>query len=103
MQCSAAEPGPAILTAFMPNGSIENIRQKCQTVSPARKMIWLSRIAPGMCLLHFNLNVVHSDLKPANVLLWKDLEPLVADLGPAKIIQSNSGSLRQTAVAGSPV
>jgi serine/threonine-protein kinase len=98
---SSEETRPAIVTDFMPNGSIEDILQRRRPIAPTRKAIYLYGIAEGMRYLADELGIVHRDLKPANVMLNADDEPVVGDFGLAKAIDNEAQ--RQTVQAGSPV
>jgi serine/threonine protein kinase len=102
LKCSGADDYPAILTEFLPNGSLQDVLdRKRPPLSVTQKMIVLYGIAEGMRYLHEELGIVHRDLKPANVMMNKDNEPVVGDFGLSKLI--NTPKMRQTAVAGSPV
>jgi serine/threonine protein kinase len=102
LSCSDADDYPAILTEFLPNGSLQDVLdRKRPRLNPTQKMIVLYGIAEGMRYLHEELGIVHRDLKPANVMMNKDNEPVVGDFGLSKLIKAPK--MRQTAVAGSPV
>jgi serine/threonine protein kinase len=98
---SAENPFPAILTPYLPSGSLEDVIAKKRRLSAIQKMIVLFGISAAMDWLHEEARIVHRDLKPANVLLNSRLEPVVADFGLAKHVTADQ--MRQTAMAGSPV
>ena len=50
-------------------------------------------LAIGMSEIH-KVNVVHFDLKPANILLDADLSPVISDFGMAKVINNGRHSVR---------
>jgi serine/threonine protein kinase len=95
---------PAILTEFLPNGSVQDVLdRKNRQFSPTQKMIVLYGIAEALRYLHDDLHVVHRDVKPANVMLTHDNEPVVGDFGLAKGVPDSAARMRQTWIAGSPI
>jgi serine/threonine protein kinase len=84
---------PAILTAFMSNGSLDAIlhleREKKTPVqwTTTRKHISLLGIASGMMFMH-ERRFIHRDLKPVNVLLDDRFEPKTADFGLSKFVDA---------------
>ncbi|OHT07894.1 hypothetical protein TRFO_04992 [Tritrichomonas foetus] len=101
MKISAENPVPAIVTEYLPGGSIQDVIDKKKRFNNTQKMISLVGICSAMKYLHDKLHIVHRDLKPANVMLNGNNEPVVGDFGLAKIM--NHSQMRQTQAAGSPV
>jgi serine/threonine-protein kinase len=85
----------------MPNGSHESVIQGRLVLNRVQECIVLYGICAGMRYLQDEMKVVHRYLKPANVLLNANLEPVIADFGLAK--QIDGSEMRQTAIAGSPI
>ena len=98
---SKQEPFPAIITDYLPGGSVQDIIDRKKDVSNTNKYIILYGVAEAMRYIHDKLKIVHRDLKPANVMLTDNLEPVVGDFGLAKIMSHEF--LRQTQASGSPV
>ncbi|XP_017536647.2 receptor-interacting serine/threonine-protein kinase 3 isoform X2 [Manis javanica] len=74
--------GPALVTEFMENGSLEGLLQPgCPRPWPFLCRL-LRELVLGMCYLHSqNPVLLHWDLKPSNVLLDSDLHAKLADFG----------------------
>jgi serine/threonine protein kinase len=79
-------PGPAVMTEFMPHGSLAQMlesewrKEKPRGWNATAK----SKCVYGIALAMFNMHnsyVPHGNLKPENVLLCEDFEPHVCDYG----------------------
>jgi hypothetical protein len=95
---------PQIVTEWMPNGSLEDILTNpgdCAMLTNTQKMKIVVGICQGMRYIHL-CGGIHRDLKPANILLDKNFEPRIADLGSAKF--TNVGAtLNNTLALGTPL
>ncbi|MDF1667768.1 MAG: serine/threonine-protein kinase, partial [Planctomycetota bacterium] len=57
----------------------------------------------GRALHHAHCqNIIHRDMKPANVLLTKDDEPILTDFGLAKALDENTGLSQTGTLQGTP-
>eukprot|EP00253_Pinus_taeda_P030571 PITA_30571 len=97
----------ALVLQFMPNGSLEKYihhSQVCQLTWEVRYKI-ATGIAQAMAYLHSETGmgeIVHCDLKPANVLLDEDMEAHVCDFGISRIIETQiSGVTLSNTLRGS--
>ena len=95
------DPCPAILTEYLPNGSLQDVLDRKKKFTPTQIMIALYGTAEAMRYLHDELSMVHRDLKPPNVMLNADDEPVVGDFGLSKLMTQSL--MRQSAISGSPV
>lgn len=99
------EENPTILTAYQPNGSLQNLLDlEIRGCAPhewdiTMKYITLYGIARGMKFLH-KKSCIHRDLKPANILLTDRLFPQIADFGLAKYYHANDSS--ELTLCGTP-
>ena len=101
LRCSETDLSPAILTEYLPNGSLEDVVTHKKKLTPTEKMIALYGTAEGMRYMHEELSMVHRDLKPANVMLNKFKEPVIGDFGLSKIMSHQQ--MRQSGTMGTPV
>ncbi|KAG2134527.1 kinase-like domain-containing protein [Suillus clintonianus] len=74
-------PVPAIVSPWMPNGSLSTyLNKRYDTLSEADKIGLLADVAAGLYYLHAN-EVAHADLTGSNVLIDSDGRALLADYG----------------------
>ena len=85
-------PNPVIIMQYCKNGPlkkfIKNKNQHNGCWNDTQKLISIFGIASGMRYLHAH-NIIHRDLKLDNILLDKNLFPIICDFGFAKLIDSN--------------
>lgn len=91
---------PAIVTEYLPGGTLLDVIHHKKTVTMTEKLILIYGICEAMHYLHDKLHIVHRDLKPENVMLNSNNEPIVCDFGLSKTISDDY--MFQTQVAGSP-
>lgn len=91
--------GPALVTAFMENGSLAGLLQpQCPRPWPLCCRLLLELVL-GMCYLHSqNPVLLHRDLKPSNVLLDSELHIQLADFG----LSTFQGGSRSGSWSGEP-
>jgi len=88
-----------VLYEFMENGSLHDI---LHVKKPPPRLTWNVRckiavgIAQGLAYLHYDCvpRIVHRDIKPKNILVDDNMEPIIADFGTAlcKQISEDSNS-----------
>jgi serine/threonine protein kinase len=88
------------VTELMTGGSLEDVLHdpKRDLLWPARESIAL-QVALGMEHLH-NKQLLHRDLKSANVLLDKELNAKVCDFGMARIVRPPRRQVVRSAFTG---
>ncbi|XP_030513673.1 U-box domain-containing protein 33-like isoform X2 [Rhodamnia argentea] len=88
---------------YLPNGSLED-RLSCRDNTPPLSWQTRTRIATELCsaliFLHSSKphNIVHGDLKPANILLDAHLESKLSDFGICRLLSLNERSSNNTAL-----
>ncbi|EAY10706.1 TKL family protein kinase [Trichomonas vaginalis G3] len=95
------EPPYTIITEYMPGGTLDKALRpasKKDPLSPTQLTMIAMGIANGMMELHAN-NIIHRDLKTANVLLNANKLPAIIDFG---ISRTESANHQQTAGIGTP-
>jgi eukaryotic-like serine/threonine-protein kinase len=94
------EGKPFFSLEFCPGGNLD--RKLNGTPLPALEAARLVETLAGAMHAAHGRNVIHHDLKPANVLLAEDGTPKVTDFGLAKKVESGSGLTQPGAVMGTP-
>ncbi|MED6123362.1 hypothetical protein PIB30_048481 [Stylosanthes scabra] len=95
----------ALIYEFMPNGSLDKyIFSKEKNVSlTSEKMFEISvGVARGMAYLHegCDMQILHFDIKPHNILLDENFIPKVSDFGLAKLYPLDNSIVSLTAARG---
>ncbi|XP_062198591.1 probable LRR receptor-like serine/threonine-protein kinase At4g37250 [Phragmites australis] len=93
-----------IIHDFAVNGSLANLSIKRKPGSSPINLGWSARlriargVARGLAYLH-DKKCVHGNVKPSNILLDADMEPLLADLGVDRLVRGADGGLKLSALA----
>ncbi|KAL6638882.1 hypothetical protein ACP70R_023518 [Stipagrostis hirtigluma subsp. patula] len=91
-----------IIHDFAANGSLANLSVKRKPGSSPMSLGWSARlriargVARGLAYLH-DKKWVHGNVKPSNVLLDADMEPLLADLGVDRLVRAADGGHKPAA------
>ena len=75
---------PYLAMEFVPGGSLADRKAALTAAGPAAIAPVVEKVARGVHAAHAR-GVMHRDLKPGNILMSADDEPLVADFGLAKL------------------
>ncbi|CCW71207.1 unnamed protein product [Phytomonas sp. Hart1] len=74
-----------ILLEFVPGGSLRGLLDNFGALSPGVILSYLRQVLQGLVYLH-QLNIVHSDIKTANILITEKGRVKLADFGTAKLL-----------------
>src|SRR5437870_13568556 len=94
------EGTPFMIVEYVPGGSLAGKISR-QGLEPATALRYLEGIAAGLDYAHRH-GVVHRDVKPANVLLTSEDQPVLADFGLAKLLQGSSLKSMTGVTTGTP-
>ncbi|CAK9798152.1 Pelle-like serine/threonine-protein kinase pik-1 [Anthophora plagiata] len=102
--CSLVGKIPCLVYQLMENGSLEDrllVRQKTQPLSWIERHEIAKGTACGLQYLHTlgKKPLIHGDIKSANILLDKNLEPRIGDFGLARKVPE-SGSMKVKKIDG---
>ncbi|EYU40246.1 hypothetical protein MIMGU_mgv1a018460mg [Erythranthe guttata] len=95
----------ALVYDFMPNGSLEKYlfsKETSNWLSLARKFEIAVGVARGIEYFHIgcNIQILHFDIKPHNILLDDNFTPKISDFGLAKSYSTENTAVTLTAVRG---
>jgi len=76
-----------ILLEYVPNGSIKNLLDKFGPFNEQIARIYSKQIIEGINYLHSN-NIIHRDLKCANILLDSNAKIKLSDFGSSKKLKT---------------
>ena len=94
----ADDQGPALVMPFVRGGSLRQVLDERGTLSVGELVAVLRPIADALCSIA-RAGLVHGDVKPENILLTSDGQPLLADFGIARLVSAPSGGVD---VVGTP-
>ncbi|TVU24439.1 hypothetical protein EJB05_26875, partial [Eragrostis curvula] len=95
-QCVAAErPNHFLVLGYLPNGSLDEITQGERRVHWSCCFRIIQGIAQGVHYLH-EQRIIHSDLKPSNILFDLDLNPVIIDFGLSKALDPDDEIILDT-------
>ncbi|XP_012851378.1 PREDICTED: probable receptor-like protein kinase At1g67000 [Erythranthe guttata] len=95
----------ALVYDFMPNGSLEKYifnKEKSHSLNLKRKYEIAIGVARGIEYLHrgCDIQILHFDIKPHNILLDENFTPKISDFGLAKFYSTDNTTVTLTAVRG---
>jgi hypothetical protein len=95
------EGTPYMIVEYMPGGSMSDRMKAGERFDRSTALRLLQGIASALDYAH-SLDIVHRDVKPANVLLDGIGNPVLADFGLAKLLQSASVKTVSGVTTGTP-
>ena len=83
----------ALLLGFYPLGSLDNyLAKNHSTITWVERTSWAVQIASAVNHLHVNMQILHRDLKCANVFLRSDKTAVLGDFGSALFLQDQESN-----------
>ncbi|MFT4086815.1 MAG: Stk1 family PASTA domain-containing Ser/Thr kinase [Gordonia sp. (in: high G+C Gram-positive bacteria)] len=88
-------PLPFIVMEYVDGETLRDVLRNSGTVAPRQAMTWMADVAAAMDFSHRN-NIVHRDMKPANVMIDLSGAVKVMDFGIARAMDDTSATMTQT-------
>jgi len=79
----------AVVMEYLEGGSLEDKLNSIKTIPLGEALLYTECIASALGSAH-SMNIVHHDIKPANILFDAKGVPKIADFGIARIVQSTN-------------
>ena len=89
-----------IMIGYCPNGCLQSLLKKRKTLSEYEARYLMHQTTEGVRYLHSKFNIIHRDLKLANILLDANMNVKICDFGLAARLET--GQLRKTTICGTP-
>jgi len=83
------EGSPYLVMAYIPGGTLKSQTGKAMPHSQAAHL--LAPVAHALAYVH-SQNIIHRDVKPANILITSSGQPMLSDFGVAKILENEEGN-----------
>jgi serine/threonine protein kinase len=91
---------PYLVMEYIPGGTLKE--RITGPVSYQQAIAWVLSIADALAYAH-ERGIVHRDVKPSNILITQENEPILTDFGIAKVLDVNEGTLTATGMGvGTP-
>jgi eukaryotic-like serine/threonine-protein kinase len=88
---------PYLVMEYLPGGTLKQRMGRTMPAAEAARL--LLPVARALAYAHHE-NIIHRDVKPANILITRSGEPMLTDFGIAKILSGDGGA---TALTGTGV
>ncbi len=91
---------PYLVMQFLSGGSLaDRLKQAGGSLPVAEVLDWLPPICAALDRIH-ELDVLHRDIKPGNILFDDAGNPYIADFGIAKVLDESDATVTMTATGG---